>query len=518
MSERTWLASTSSARIDDVVCTTASRQLPTATAASDAANASQRHGHGRGRAAGARGCGGLAQRGAHAPPQGLRGLEPGHPRGDGRAQREAVIAEAPAGRAAREVRLELDRVARGELAVEVRVDLRFHVRVGHIQRSLSGGDQGLLEALAGAREPRHDRADRHVHHLADLLVGQPLDLAQHDHLSKLGRQVVERLRQRFARVTSREQRFRVLVGDRLAVHRLVELGRRRVRAMPAPPGMGHVPDDREQPCPALARPLPAEAAEILEGAQTRLLHDIVGVGVVPRQVARQPVGGAQVRQHHGFESFELAWLQDRSSRCVAGQPSRRGLRGRRVYSRRNRRGGGRSLPLGRYCCHPNMRNTRMRQTLIAVTRTVAGLLLVGALVAAMPARRDNPVPVSARLSEWTIQLSEATVPAGPVTFTVTNGGSIPHALEVEGQGTEQETPLIQPGASATLTLTLEPGTYEVYCPVGEDSHKKLGMETHLKVVGAGGRDELAGRGPEHRAAATRARLGTATTAPSSRSG
>src|SRR3989454_462567 len=28
-------------------------------------------------------------------------------------------------------------------------------------------------------------------------------------------------------------------------------------------------------------------------------------------------------------------------------------------------------------------------------------------------------------------------------------------------------------------------SYEVYCPVGEDSHKKLGMETHLKVVASG---------------------------------
>jgi len=128
----------------------------------------------------------------------------------------------------------------------------------------------------------------------------------------------------------------------------------------------------------------------------------------------------------------------------------------------------------------------MRQKPIVATRNVAGLLLVGALVAATPARRGPPIPVSAKLSEWTIQLSEATVPAGQVAFTVTNGGSIPHAFEVEGQGTEQETPLIQPGASATLTLTLKPGTYEVYCPVGEDSHKKLGMEAHLKVVSAAG--------------------------------
>jgi len=67
-----------------------------------------------------------------------------------------------------------------------------------------------------------------------------------------------------------------------------------------------------------------------------------------------------------------------------------------------------------------------------------------------------------------------------------NAGSIPHAFEVEGAGIEQETDLIQPGSSATLTLTLKPRTYEVYCPVGADSHKKLGMETHLKVVGAQG--------------------------------
>ena len=136
----------------------------------------------------------------------------------------------------------------------------------------------------------------------------------------------------------------------------------------------------------------------------------------------------------------------------------------------------------------------MSQKLI-VARNVAGLLLVGALVAAMPIRRGKPVAVSAKLSEWTIQLSEETVPAGQVTFTVKNGGTIAHAFEVEGNGAEQETPLIQPGASAALTVTLKPGTYEVYCPVGQDSHKKLGMDTHLKVVNAAGGTASSGYRP-----------------------
>jgi len=118
------------------------------------------------------------------------------------------------------------------------------------------------------------------------------------------------------------------------------------------------------------------------------------------------------------------------------------------------------------------------------SRNVAGLLLAVSFVGAAALPAPDPVALSAKLSEWKVDLSQNTIAAGPATFTITNVGSIPHALEVEGQGIEQETALIQPGATATLTVILKPGTYEVYCPVGEDSHKKLGMQTHLQVVGA----------------------------------
>jgi plastocyanin len=120
--------------------------------------------------------------------------------------------------------------------------------------------------------------------------------------------------------------------------------------------------------------------------------------------------------------------------------------------------------------------------LAALGGLVAAALAAAPARSVQPVRRRPPADIGATLSEWTIRLSATTVPAGPVSFTATNNGSIPHALEVEGNGIEQETPLIQPGASATLTLTLAPGSYEIYCPVGRDSHKKLGMETHLKVV------------------------------------
>jgi len=108
------------------------------------------------------------------------------------------------------------------------------------------------------------------------------------------------------------------------------------------------------------------------------------------------------------------------------------------------------------------------------------ILLLLALLPGSP----EPTQVSVRLSEWKVELSQPNIAAGPVTFVVTNTGQIPHALEVEGEGIEQETETIQPGANGTLTLTLKPGTYEVYCPVGEGSHKKLGMEAHLTVSSA----------------------------------
>src|SRR2546428_98013 len=121
-------------------------------------------------------------------------------------------------------------------------------------------------------------------------------------------------------------------------------------------------------------------------------------------------------------------------------------------------------------------------------RNATGLLLAAVALAGAPAHRapGGPAAVSVTRPEWKVEPSARTIGAGTVTFTVANVGTIPHALEVEGQGIEQETAVIQPGASATLTLTLKPGTYEVYCPVGNDSHKKLGMETELKVAPATG--------------------------------
>jgi len=71
-------------------------------------------------------------------------------------------------------------------------------------------------------------------------------------------------------------------------------------------------------------------------------------------------------------------------------------------------------------------------------------------------------------------------------FVVTNRGSIPHAFEVEGKGFEKSIALLQPGHTDSLTVVLKAGGYELYCPVGDDSHKHLGMLTRLVVGKAAG--------------------------------
>jgi plastocyanin len=74
--------------------------------------------------------------------------------------------------------------------------------------------------------------------------------------------------------------------------------------------------------------------------------------------------------------------------------------------------------------------------------------------------------------------------AGETTFTLVNDGEFPHALEIEGQGIEEETDEIDGGATTELTVDLEAGEYELYCPVGD--HREQGMEGTLVVGGAAG--------------------------------
>ena len=97
-------------------------------------------------------------------------------------------------------------------------------------------------------------------------------------------------------------------------------------------------------------------------------------------------------------------------------------------------------------------------------------------------RHATASPLVVLLSEWKVEPSQRTVPTGEVEITVKNGGTIPHALEIEGQGIEKELEPINAGASSKLRLNLKPGTYELYCPIGDGAHKKMGMIAKIEVT------------------------------------
>jgi plastocyanin len=66
--------------------------------------------------------------------------------------------------------------------------------------------------------------------------------------------------------------------------------------------------------------------------------------------------------------------------------------------------------------------------------------------------------------------------AGKVTLKLDNQSSTPHAIEVEGNGVEEETKTIT-GGDASVTVDLKPGKYKYYCPVGNHRETMKGTLT-----------------------------------------
>jgi uncharacterized cupredoxin-like copper-binding protein len=129
----------------------------------------------------------------------------------------------------------------------------------------------------------------------------------------------------------------------------------------------------------------------------------------------------------------------------------------------------------------------MRVALLALFPVLA-LAACGSSSSESGTTGQAPAGQAVSISETEFKLDPSSVQvdqAGTVTFRVTNDGTIDHALEVDGQGVEEETETIKPGESAELTVDLsKDGSYEVYCPV--DGHRDSGMEGTLTVGAAMG--------------------------------
>ena len=98
----------------------------------------------------------------------------------------------------------------------------------------------------------------------------------------------------------------------------------------------------------------------------------------------------------------------------------------------------------------------------------------GGQVSAAPPGATTTVMV--KMTDFHLALSTQTFAPGTYSFVAANDGHTVHSLEIDGPG------VVAVGQSATLTVTLRGGSYEIYCPV--DGHKAMGMDTHITVGGS----------------------------------
>jgi uncharacterized cupredoxin-like copper-binding protein len=117
------------------------------------------------------------------------------------------------------------------------------------------------------------------------------------------------------------------------------------------------------------------------------------------------------------------------------------------------------------------------------TSLLLPVLLLGLAAAggAAEPQGDKGATVDVHLSEYAIKMPE-TLPAGPTTFVVHNDGIKVHSFRIEGPGLSEAilAKPVPPQETENLQVTLQPGDYKVYCPVG--SHEVKGMKMALKVT------------------------------------
>jgi uncharacterized cupredoxin-like copper-binding protein len=84
-------------------------------------------------------------------------------------------------------------------------------------------------------------------------------------------------------------------------------------------------------------------------------------------------------------------------------------------------------------------------------------------------------------TEFKITLPGAsTLKAGSYDFEAKNTGKVAHDLVIDGPGVKgAKTPVFDSGRTESLKVTLQPGTYDLYCSV--PGHKQAGMDLKITV-------------------------------------
>jgi plastocyanin len=123
-----------------------------------------------------------------------------------------------------------------------------------------------------------------------------------------------------------------------------------------------------------------------------------------------------------------------------------------------------------------------RHLTIVVALLAAPLALAGVAAARRPARMARASAVGIGAREFRFAIYRASVPAGRVSFNVTNYGEDGHDLVVlDRRGrTLARSGEVRSGAQASVAVGLAPGTYRLRCDLAD--HARRGMHTTIRVT------------------------------------
>lgn len=119
---------------------------------------------------------------------------------------------------------------------------------------------------------------------------------------------------------------------------------------------------------------------------------------------------------------------------------------------------------------------------LAVAR-LGGLCWLACVVAACGASGEPARPLrldAAGDGSLRFDRSAVRTPAGRASIDMRNPSNIPHAIGVRGQGLDEIGETIGKGGTSRVEADLEPGVYELFCPVG--GHEQAGMTARLVVT------------------------------------
>jgi len=122
----------------------------------------------------------------------------------------------------------------------------------------------------------------------------------------------------------------------------------------------------------------------------------------------------------------------------------------------------------------------LTSTALSIALLAACLSSQGKLGTSQVVHSSEGTVVEVTLKEYEIDMPDS-LPAGPITFRVTNTGSHDHTLRIEGSGVDSKIePNLKGGESKGLKVALTPGKDRITWPVGP--HVSLGMRRTLTVT------------------------------------